>query len=117
MPKRGLLPNYIYLIEGQIMIYPRLKKETFEKKAKNCMRVPSAVKIHSDSMADCIETYGLNLSHKIPMEHWKSTMAHIRKINRWIDVMNNSRKKGCELINCTNHPHIFELLSYVSYIE
>ena len=103
--------------DGQIMIYPKLNKEIFEKNAKNRMRVPSACKLHSDSMADCIETYGPRLSARIPTEHWRSTLVHIRKTNRWIDVMNNTRSKGCEPINHPNHPHVFELLSYVTYIE
>ena len=100
-----------------MMIYPKLKKIIFEKNAKNCMRAPHAVKVHSESMADCIETYDPNLSYKIPKDHWKFTLAHIRKTNCWIDVINNSRNGDCEPINRTDHPHIFELLSYASYIE
>ena len=102
--------------DGQIMIYPKLREEIFEKNAKNRMRVPWAVKCHSESMADCIETYRPNLSDRIPIHHWNFTIAHIRRTNRWIDVMNNSRNNGCGPINHTDHPHIFELLSYVSHM-
>ena len=81
------------------------------------MRVPDACKPHSDRMADCIEMYGPRLSARIPIEHWRSTLIHITKTNRWIDVMNNLRSKGYKPINHPNHPHVFELLRYMSYIE
>ena len=73
------------------------------------MCVPGAYETHSDSMTDCIEMYGRRLFARI--------LVHIRKTNRWIDVMINSRSKGCKPINHPNHPQVFELLIYVSYIE
>ena len=99
------------------MEFIRLTKEIFEKNAKNRMRVPHAVKLHSNSMLQCILKYGDRVSDKIPFEHFSDCIRHIRRTNRWVDVVNNTFEKKCEPINDVNHPHIYELLSYSSYIE
>ena len=104
--------------DGKIMIYLKLNKQVFEKNAKNRMRAPGACKPHSDSIADCINTYGPMLSTRIPMEQWRSTqLVYMRERNRWIDVMKNLRSKVCKPTTHPNHPHVFELLSCVSHIE
>ena len=56
------------LLKGRIMEFIRLTKEIFEKNAKNRMRVPHAVKLHSNSMLQCILKYGDRVSDKIPFE-------------------------------------------------
>ena len=109
--------NRVHIIIGQTMEFTRLSLKIFEKTSKNKMRVPDAVKIHSTSMLRCIEKYGDRISHKIPQTQLSDIIDHIKKSDRWIDVMNNSRMKGCKHINSTNHQHIFELLSYASYFH
>ena len=99
------------------MIFPRLKKEIFEKNAKNRMRVPHAVKLHSNSMKQCILKYSHLITDKIPSSHWIDCIRHLEATNRWVDVMNNSAKQQCEMINTADHPHNYELLDYVSYLE
>ena len=99
------------------MIFPRLKKEIFEKNAKNRMRVPHAVKLHSNSMKQCILKYSHLITDKIPSSHWIDCIRHLEATNCWVDVMNNSAKQQCEMINTADHPHNYELLDYVSYLE
>ena len=101
------------------MEFPRLRKEIFEKNAKNRMRVPWAVKIHSASMKTCVKRYRHKISDRIPVDHFGDALTHITLTNRWIDVMNGSSSgfKGCESINDVDHSHVYELLSYVTYLK
>ena len=99
------------------MEFIKLKKEIYEKNAKNRMKVSLAVKLFSMSQLQCILRYGPNLTHKIPLEHWDSCINFIYKTNRWINVMNGSSKHGCEPVDNADHPHVFELLSYASYLD
>lgn len=99
------------------MLFPSLCMEIFQKTAKNRMRVSFAVKLHSASMHKCILQYRNRISDRIPPEHFEAVLTHIVKTNRWTDVMNNSRNKGCEKISAVDHRHVFELLDYASYFE
>ena len=94
------------------MDFPKLGKEIYQKNAKKRMRVPWAVKVHSQSQLQCIERYIAKLAHRIPLEHWTSCKNHITKTDRWVDVMNHSYSKGCEPIDSADHRHNYELLSY-----
>ena len=42
-------------------------------------------------------------------------MRYIAVMDRFIDVMNGTRDKNCELINSVNHRHVFELLDVVKF--
>ena len=99
------------------MDFPSLNFEIFLKTSKNKMRVPAAVKLHSASMLRCIELNGHRISDQIPVEQLSDMKIHVKKSNRWTDVMNGTRNAGCEPINNINHPHIFELLSYASHFQ
>uniref|UniRef100_A0A7S2LHX1 Uncharacterized protein n=1 Tax=Skeletonema marinoi TaxID=267567 RepID=A0A7S2LHX1_9STRA len=100
---------------GKVMHFPGITREVFVKDAKNRMRVPLAVKAQSNSMVKIIQTYGRSNAQKCNMETYDSLIEHCTKTNRWVDVMNNSRDKGCEQIDDPDHPHCYELLGYVEY--
>ena len=42
-------------------------------------------------------------------------MRYIAVMDRFIDIMNGTRDKDCELIDSANHRHLFELLDVVKF--
>lgn len=47
---------------------------------------------------------------------YDSYLLLAQKTNRFIDIMNGNRDKGCSLIDSPIHPHVFELLEYVKFL-
>lgn len=96
------------------MLYPNLSLKIFERNAKSRMRVCDAVRVHSNSMVRCIEAYKHKCTDFAP-EQYGSLIEYLKKTNDWVDVMNNTWEKNCELINSPDHRHVYDLLDYVKY--
>ena len=100
--------------ESAIMIFRKIKLEVFDLNANTMLRTPHAMKVYSQSMLSIIEHYK-SKNRKAPAGAYDSWIEYIKVVDRFVDVMNGTRDKGCELIDGADHPHVFELLDTVKF--
>ena len=118
--------------EGAIMRYPKLNIDTFQKTSKSRMRFGLAARSLGDNMIRCIQNNENQVTKATPRNDnlisaetglsitspatYDSYLLLAHKTNRFIDIMNGNRDKGCSLIDSPIHPHVFELLEYVKFL-
>ena len=102
---------------GQIRTIHYVSKTTKRNvKKTNRICVPFAFKIHPGSMVIPLEIYWPTLSENIPQNTGAQHLLTLETRSFALITMNNLAGNE-SLINHNNHPHIFEMLSYASYIE
>lgn len=100
--------------ESAIMIFRKLKKEIFDLNASSLLRTPHAMKIFSQTMLSCIKYYQ-SKNVKAAGDTYDSLIEYITVMDRFIDICNGTREKGCELIDSVSHKHVFELFDVVKF--
>ena len=105
-----------YTSEGAITLYPRLGLEVFMKRSKTRMRFGFSARALGKSIAKCIRENKHKLAHKASPSTFNSYLAVCKYTDRFIDIMNAKKEKGCYYVNSPNNPQLFELLNYVKFL-
>ena len=100
--------------EGSIMLYRKIHKGVFVLNANTLLRSPEAMRVFSQSMLSMLKNY-MAKNRRATAATYEPVMRYIAVMDRFIDVMNGTRDKNCELINSANHRHLFELLDVVKF--
>ena len=100
--------------EGSIMLYRKLSKGVFVLNANTLLRSPEAMRVFSQSMLAMLQNYK-SKNAMAAADIYDAIMRYINIMDRFIDVMNGTRDKGCELIDSASHRHVFELLDVVKF--
>lgn len=102
--------------QSDIMFYPKLKKAVFVPTSKSSMSTSDAARAQGDTMRRMLEDYG-GYNPKVSPRTYDSYILHCLMTDKWVNVMNASRSKYCELISAPNHRHIYDLCNYVKYLK
>ena len=101
--------------QSDIMLYPKLSRAVFQPTSKTAMRTSDAARAQGTSMRSMLQRFG-SLNPKAGTSTYVPFMLHCTMTDKWIDVLNATRTKGCELIDSPSHRHIFDLLDYAKYM-
>ena len=89
--------------------------DVYEKTAKSRMRFGLAARSLGGSMIRCIERHQ-NEVEKASPSTYDSYLLVARQTDKFIDVMNGNRDKGCSIIDSANHDHVYDLLDYIKFL-
>jgi hypothetical protein len=109
-----LTPDYNH--EGGIRLYRKLNADVFDKTAKTRMRFGLASRALGGTMKKCIIAYKSKNSKLASPSTYDSYIELCTQTDKFVDVMNGNRQKGCSNITSPNHEHVFDLLDYVKFL-
>ena len=110
----ALTPDYNH--EGGIRLYRKLNIDVFDKTAKTRMRFGLAARALGGTMKKCIIEYRDKNSKLASPGTYDSYIELCTQTDKFVDVMNGNREKGCSNIISPNHEHVFDLLDYVKFL-
>ncbi len=102
---------------SDIMHYRKLSKSVFVPTSKSAMRTSDAARAQGNSMMSMLQEFGHKNRKKASPRTYDSYIQHCEMTDKWVNVMNATRSKGCELISSTTHRHIYDLCDYVKYLK
>ena len=100
--------------ESALMIFRKINYSVFELNANTLLRTPLAMKVYSQSMIQLLQYYKSKNTNAGPAAY-DAWIEYMQVVDRFIDVMNGTRDKGCECIDGPDHRHVYELLDTVKW--